>query len=158
MRTTVSPSALKAMFATETDEVFLILLRISGAGLAPIYLVNNTEPVSVGNVTYVNFPFSIQLPDDTDDIISNVEVQFDNIDDMITDAIRTLNGRPDVSFDVVLASDPSHVEAGPYNFQILSTQYDREFIRCSLGFEENILNQAVPKGLFTPSNSPGLFV
>ena len=159
MSRVVSPTALQAMLARETDEVFLVCLRLYHTSFpAVIRLVNNTEPVVRMDGTYQPFPFSITLPEDSEDKVPEVNVQFDNIDDMITDAIRTISGRPDVSFDVVLASSPNYVEAGPFNFKIVSSQYDRAYVSCTLGFEEDILGQSVPKGVYSPSNSPGLFV
>lgn len=158
MSRTVSPSALQAMLARETDEVFLVCMRVSHSSFATIRIVNNTENIVRSDGTYLAFPFSLVLPQDTEDAIPSVTVQFDNIDEMILDAIRTVSGRPAVSFDVVLASSPNTVEAGPFNFSLLNAQYDRKIVTCTLGFEEDILNQTVPKGQYTPSNSPGLFV
>lgn len=154
----VSPSALQAMLARETDEVFLICMRIMHSSFATIRIVNNTQNVTRLDGIYQPFPFSLVLPSDTEDQIPSVTVQFDNIDGMITDAIRTIEGRPSVSFDVVLASSPDTIEAGPYNFTIVNAQYDAKTVTCVLGFEEDILNQAVPKGVYNPANSPGLFV
>lgn len=159
MSRTVSANALKAMFARETDEVFLATMRISHASFATIRIVNNTEPVVRSDGTYQPFPFFMSLPDDTDDQVPQVEVKFDNIDGTITDAIRTISGdKPKCSFDIVLASSPDVIEAGPFNFSILEATYDSATISCTLGFEEDVLNQSCPQGTYTPSNSPGLFV
>ena len=159
MPRTISPSALRAMFARETDEVFLATMRISHASFATIRIVNNTEPVQKSDGIYQPFPFSIGMPDDTDDQVPQVEVKFDNIDGAITDAIRTISGaKPTCSFEIVLASSPDVVEAGPFNFSILEATYDSASVSCTLGFEEDILNQSCPKGNYNPSNSPGLYV
>lgn len=154
----VSPSALQAMLARETDQVFLICMRIMHSSFATIRIVNNTENVVRTDGTYIPFPFSLVLPNDTEDQVPQVTVQFDNIDGMIVDAIRTVPGRPAVSFDVVLASSPNVIEAGPFNFSLVNAQYDAKVVTCTLGFEEDILNQAIPKGTYNPANSPGLYV
>lgn len=155
----VSPTALQAMLARETTEVFLVCMRIMHSTFpATIRIVNNTEDVVRLDGTYQPFPFTLVLPSDTEDEVPSVTVQFDNIDGMITDAIRNISGRPSVSFDVVLASSPDTVEAGPYNFVVVNSQYNAKTISCTLGFEEDILNQAVPKGVYNPANSPGLYV
>jgi hypothetical protein len=158
MSRTISPSALQAMLARETAEVFLVTMRIIHSSFTTIRIVNNTEQITKDDGVYVPFPFSLQLPSDTDDQVPQITVVFDNIDGSITEAIRTLIGRPRVEFEVILASSPNTVEAGPYNFTIMSAQYDAKTITCSLGFEEDILNQSVPTGTYNPSNSPGLFV
>lgn len=158
MSRTVSPTALQAMLARETAEVFLVCLRLTHASFGTIRVVNNTQQIVRADGTYLPFPFSIVLPNDSEDRVPEVTVQFDNIDGMITDAIRTVSGRPAVSFDVVLASSPNVVEAGPFNFMLMNAQYDDKIVTCTLGFEEDILNQAVPRGSYNPANSPGLFV
>lgn len=155
---TVSPAGLKAMFARETDEVFLVTMRITHASFATIRIVNNTEPVTKADGTYQPFPFNLILPEDTDETVPQITVQFDNIDEMITDAIRTISGeRPMCSFEVILASQPDVIEAGPFNFAIMGANYNAKSVECTLGFEEDILNQSVPSGIYTPANSPGLY-
>lgn len=158
MTRVVSPAALQAMLSRETAEVFLVTMRIMHSSFSTIRIVNNTEAIVKSDGTYQPFPFSIILPNDTDDQVPQMQVQFDNIDEMITDAVRTVTGRPTCSFEVVLASSPNTVEAGPYNFSIMSAQYDAKIVTCTLGFEEDILNQAVPCGIYNPGNSPGLYV
>lgn len=159
MRESISPLAVRSMLARETDEVFLIALRISHPSFTTIRVVNNTENVIRADGTYLPFPFIIKLPSDTEDEVPQVTVEFDNVDTMITDMIRTLSGeRPKISFDVILASTPDIVEAGPFNFSIRSTQYNVASISCTLGFEEDVMTQSVPKGNYNPANSPGLFV
>lgn len=158
MSRTVSPTALQAMLARETDEVFLVCMRISHSSFGTIRVVNNTEPVVRDDGTYLPYPFNLILPSDTDEQVPEITVQFDNIDGSIAQAIRTISGRPAASFDVILASSPNTIEAGPFEFAILSAQDDAMMISCTLGFEEDVLNQSIPKGNYNPSNSPGLFV
>lgn len=159
MSRVVSASALQAMLSRETAEVFLVAMRISHASFGTMRIVNNTEVVSRSDGNYVPFPFAITLPAETEEQVPQVTVVFDNIDEAILDAVRTVSGaRPAVSFDVILASSPNTVEAGPFNFSIMSVQYDARQVTCSLGFEEDILNQQVPRGNYSPSNSPGLYV
>lgn len=147
------------MLSRETAEVFLVCMRINHSSfISPIRIVNNTEEVVRTEGVYQPFAFTLILPSDTEDDIPSVTVQFDNIDSMITDAIRVIDGRPSVSFDVVLASSPNTVEAGPYNFVAVDSQYNSKTVNCVLGFEEDILNQSVPKGVYNPANSPGLYV
>jgi Domain of unknown function (DUF1833) len=158
MSRNVSATALQAMLARETDQVFLVCMRLSHASFTTVRIVNNTETVVRVDGNYMPFPFHIVLPQETDEQVPQITVQFDNIDSMITNLVRELQGRPLASFDVVLASSPDTVEAGPFNFSILNVSYDANNISCVLGFEEDILNQAIPKGNYNPSNSPGLFV
>lgn len=154
----VSGAALQAMLSRETDQIFLVCLRLTHSSFATIRLVNNTEAITKSDGVYLPFPFQLSLPTDSDDQVPQITVQFDNIDNSIIQKIRLIDGRPACSFEVVLANTPNVIEAGPYNFQVLNIQYDASFVSCTLGFEEDILNQAIPKGIYTPTNSPGLFV
>jgi hypothetical protein len=85
-------------------------------------------------------------------------MSIDNIDTEILKAIRNLTGkRPSVRMEVVLASSPDTVEAGPFNFSILSINYNAASIQGTIGFEDDILNTAFPADTYTPTNSKGLF-
>ena len=155
----VSPSALQAMLARETDKVFLVALKVMHPSMATIRVVNNTQVITRTDGVYQPFPFSLNLPAETDDAVPQITVQFDNVDSLITDAIREISGkRPIMEFDVILADTPDVVEAGPFSFSVISATYDVMTVSCTLGFEEDILNQSVPKGNYNPANSPGLFV
>jgi hypothetical protein len=146
------------MLARETDQVFLVCMRISHPDFATVRIVNNTEIVERTDGTYLPYPFQLILPADTDDQVPQITVQFDNIDRSITQLIKDLTNPPKVQFEVILAETPDTVEAGPFSFSILNTQFDNSVITGTLGFEEDVLNQQIPKGIYTPSNSPGLFV
>lgn len=159
----VSQRALQAMLAQETGEVFLICLTISHPTLAaPYYLVNDynslVRSVNSANVTFQPFAFDVSLPNEQDDQLPQVTVTIDNIDNEILQAIRTIPGqRPKVVMEVVLASQGT-VEAGPFDFSILSINYSDASIQGTIGFEDDLLNTAFPADTYTPTNSKGLFV
>ena len=157
----VSAAALQAMLAQQSGQVFLTCLSIqppSGTtAFAPIYLVDDLNPLVRTDATYQPFPFKLHLPDDDDSKIPQVTITIDNIDRSITEAIRTVPGLPIVEFFVVLASSPNTIEVGPFNFSLLSANYNALTITGTLGYEEDFLNQQVPGDLYTPTNSPALF-
>ena len=65
---TLSTAARRAIFEPETDEVFLVLLTITGVGLAtPLRFVNNSSDVVSAGSTYLAYPFQISLPDERED-------------------------------------------------------------------------------------------
>jgi hypothetical protein len=148
------------MLAQETGEVFLICLTISHASLAaPFLLVNDQVPLSRAAGDFQPFAFSIAMPNEQEDTLPQVTMTIDNVDTAILQQIRTLGGeRPSVSMEVVLASSPDTVEAGPFDFSILAIDYDAGSVKGTLGFEEDLLNTVFPSGTYTPTNSRGLFV
>lgn len=156
---TVSANALRAMLAQETGEVFLICLTVNHQSFSsPILIVNDQKPLVRTAGTFEPFAFEINLPNEEEDRIPNVTVTFDNVDRSIIQVIRTITGaRPSVTMEVVLASSPNTVEAGPFNFAILSITYDASTVQATLGFEDDLLNTAFPGDTYTPANSKGLF-
>lgn len=153
---TVSPTALQAMLAQETAEVFLVFLQISHSAFGTLRLVHNTQSVTRADGTYDPYPMRILLPDQRSDQIPEVQIIVDNVDRMVLEKIRTLDGIPSVTMDVALASSPDTLEAGPFNFSLLNVTYDALAITGKLGYEDDLLNQPVPSTIYTPTNSPGL--
>jgi hypothetical protein len=152
----ISADALAAMFAQETDEVFLMCVMIEHDDLAaPIRLVRNTEAIERGGETYLPFPFELELPSDVEDQLPHVQLVIDNVDRTIVRAIRPLKGKALVTVDVVLASSPDTVERGPFELKLQSVDYNALTVSGELAYEDT-LNAAYPKDQFTPINSPGL--
>ncbi len=155
----LSAAAAKSILAEDTAETWLCLLTITHPDLQTIRIVNNTEPVARGSTVWQPYPFEASFPDDTDDATPNVSLRIDNVDRDITRQIKALQGpRPQVRLEAVLASQPSVVEMGPFNFSVLQVDFDIMELAVQLGYQEDFLNQGVPAQTYTPSNSPGLFV
>lgn len=155
----VSPRALQAMLAQETPEVFLACLTITHPGLAaPIRLVCNNEPLVRATGTWLPYPFKITLPDQRDDQLPQVRVTVDNVDLSVNEQLRTLVGPPQVTLEVVLASQPDTVEAGPFNFSLQTATSTAETIDGTLGYEDDVFAQQVPGQNYLPSNSAGLYL
>ncbi|MDH3997702.1 MAG: DUF1833 domain-containing protein [Desulfuromonadales bacterium] len=157
MRRNLSLTAREAIYAQQTDQVFLLLLTIDHADLTtPIRVANNNEAIVSRGDNYVAYPFQINLPPDRDEQISQVTLSIDNVDRQIVQAVRSLGSSPSVSLEVILASDPNYVEAGPFDFSLKSVDYDALTVSGTLGFED-LLNEPFPGDTFSPAEFPGLF-
>lgn len=155
----VSLPALRAMMAQDTAEVFIPCLTIAHPDLdAPILLAYNTEPVVRTAGTFLPYPFQINLPPQSDEETATVQLTVDNTDLAVNEKLRTLQGRPEVTLEVVLASSPNVVEAGPFPMQLQGIVADAGSIQGTLGQEDDIFSQQVPGVLYLPTNSPGLFL
>lgn len=155
----VSAAALQAMLAQQTSEVFVPLLRIEHPDLAePICLAYNTEQVVRTDGTYQPYAFKINLPKQMEDETPTLTVTIDNTDLVINDKIRTLVGKPAVTFMVVLASSPDTVEAGPFELSLQGADGTPQTVTGTLGYEMDIFSQQVPAQQYVPTNSPGLFL
>ena len=154
----LSQTAREAGFAAQTDEVFVVLLRLSHPDLIePIRVCSDVAYIEHSGETYQSFPFNASFPDDTEEALPRVVLEIAAADRSVVAAIRALSGGPMiVELAVVLASSPDTIEAGWYSFTMREAEYDAEFIRGELRFED-VLNEPYPGDLFTPSLFPGLF-
>jgi hypothetical protein len=153
----VSATARAAIYAAQTDAVFLQLIEIDHEDLEdPLRFVNNTESVVHGGNTYLPFPFRIDLPDEKEDTITNATLTIDNVDRQIVTAVRTLATAPTITWKLVLASSPDTVEAGPFEFVLRNVRYSLYTVSGELVYEDR-LNLEIPKLKFTPEYFGGLF-
>lgn len=169
MARSVSSAARTAMYAQETEEVFVLCLEIENA-------VNPTQPIRVcldsesltskltvdGVDTYdpgVDFAggfFAIELPEEAGEEINSVQVSIDNVDRLIVQSIREAPDKPTVRMWVVLRSTPNYVEAGPYYLNLENAEYNASFVTGELSFED-VTNRRFPAHEYTPALFPGLF-
>lgn len=157
MSRTVSAAAKQALFGQETDEAFLMLLTIDHEDLAvPIRVANNVEDVVSRGDTYVAFAFEIDLPGESAEALARPRLRIDNVDRQIVDALRLIDSAPSVVMEIVMASTPDTVEAGPFNMTLERAQYDELVVTGELAFED-ILNEPFPGESYTPDKFPGLF-
>jgi len=153
-----TPASARAILARETDEVFLDCLVISGPGLGPHRFVLNNEPLERAEGTFLPFSFSVDEPEDSDQLNPTMTIRIDNVDREI---IRQLKEYPDIPvtrFETVLASAPDTVVHGPFEFSVRSAEADQLWVTIECGHEEDFLNQGFPKDSYGPINSPGLYV
>jgi hypothetical protein len=151
---TISSNARAALYAAQSDEVWLQLLTIEHDDIgAPIRLVDNTEPVTSRGDTYLSFPFMIALPASAQE---TVELTVDNVSRELIEEVRSIATPLSITLEVVTASDPDTVEAGPFEFQSRAVEYDVQAMRFTLAFEP-LLSEPFPAYTYTPLDYPGLF-
>jgi hypothetical protein len=156
----ISETQLRALLAQETDEVVLMCVTISHPTIAaPYRLVTDTTPLVRASGTFEPFALALNLPTQDEDSIPQVQMSIDNVDNKILLSIRNLPAgvRPSVLMEVVTASEPDTLMVGAANLKILSIDYDDGTVNATIGFEDDILNTAIPGASYTPTNSPGLF-
>lgn len=165
-RSGLSAAAVASAMAQETDEAWLLLLTIDHASLAePIRVVGNHVNIDSRGDTYVAYPFSIDLPDDAPNEMPRVRLEVDNVgvpDDAdplarrVSDYLRAIDSPFTATLEVVLASQPDIVEAGPFELRCAKAEYDAATVSGDLTFED-VLNEPYPAGSFVPASHPGLF-
>lgn len=155
---TLTSTSLAAMFAAETDEVFLRLLEINHADWdEPFRLVQNTEDFEHNGNTYTQWPFQFEPPNDSAVEVSQVTLVLDNIDRTILRALRSITSFATVTFWLVLASEPDTVVGETYVFQLRQVpSYNAKLLSCACLFDA-VLSETVPADEMTPAKNPGLF-
>lgn len=154
MSRALSAGARAALYEQVNDDVWLELITIDHEDLSsPIRLVGNSEDiVSNGNTfTACGFP-PVPLPSDGQDVALVVE----NVSQTVLAAVRSIVTPIDITLEVVLASDPDYVEAGPFQFQSRKFVFNARSIEFSLMFEP-LLAEPFPAFNYTPIDYPGLF-
>lgn len=156
----VSLTALQAMMAQRTEEVFVPFLKIEHPSFAnPIRLAFNTETIPRTDGDYRPYAFQVALPAqmDNSEAPPAVTLTVDNVDLTVNNAIRTITGVPTVTLDVALASSPDTPEAGPFVMNLQSATVDANTIQGTLGYEADVFAQQVPGQNYQPSDSQGIF-
>lgn len=166
MTRTVSDNFKKAVFAQETDIVFIVLLTISHPSFTedvrlasdPNSLLPTAQVrgvVSRGQ-EYIYLPFSITLPVQDDSSISKANISIDNINRDIIAAVRGANSAVKVTIEIVLSTDLDTTEVSIDNFQLDTVTYDAFTVAGDISMEYYDL-EPFPAGNFTPSLFPGMF-
>lgn len=122
----------------------------------PIRVCNAGQSVFSGGNQYVHFPFELDLPRESEDAPPTVTLRVCNVDRQIVQAVRTYAGDITVTVNLVMASSPDLVEAGPFELTMREASYDALVVEGVLAFQD-VLNEPYPAGSFTPSRTPGIF-
>lgn len=156
MSNSLSPELLAQMFGQVSDDPFLMLVTITHADFAPIYLVNNTvDQVSRGN-TYTAFPMQITLPGDDGESAREVTIEFDNVSLELIGEFRTVITPMEVKLEMVLASDLDTVQLSLEELKLRNITYNKTKISAKL-YMDSFLNVELTSEKYTPTTYPGLF-
>ena len=157
MSRSVSSTFKQAIYASETDEAFLVLLTIDHETLEnPIRVTSGSIDVVSNGETFVPFPFNLSLPDESSDAAPRARLAIDNIDRQIVLSVRSITTAPTVKMEVILASDPDVIEASFPDFKLENISYDAYTVSGDLVLEE-FVTEPFPAGIFNPAEFRGLF-
>lgn len=158
MPRTLPANILQALLAPQTGECLILLLTLTHPSLpAPIRVCNDGKDVISGGQRFIAFPFQIPPPDELDETVPRVQLRIDNVDQQIVTAIRTCVGEaPQVTLEVIAASDPDAVLLGPYRFRLRDARWNATTVEGELVYRD-MLTEPWPAPLMTPSRLPGIF-
>ena len=137
-------------------EIPLVFLKISDAAITTIRIVNDSQNHIHGGYEYIAFPFKISFPSDMPDQLPACTITIDNVSQYLADEIRALSNPPDVEIFAALASDPSRIEAGPYEMKLRKVSRNAMVITGTLT-ELDHYRESYPGDNYSPTNTPGLY-
>ena len=157
MSRSLSPSARRAFYGSETEDVFVILLTLAHADLAePMRVCSDSQDtVSRGHI-FVAYPFDLTLPDDDEGRGPRARLVIDNVDRQIVAALRALSSSPVLTMEIVRAAEPDVVEAVFHDLRLRNVRYDSQVVEADLTIED-FTAEPYPAGSFCPSLFPGIF-
>lgn len=154
---TLSATAKKAMASQETAEVFLTLIELSHDSWdAPLYLVNDSQDIVSNGQAYQQFPFQVSLPGEADEGLPVLNWSACNVDRLIVQRLRGITGTVEAVCSWIIASEPDHIQRGPYTTSMQSVAYNAETIGGTLGLDP-ILDEPFGRLTMTPATTPALF-
>jgi hypothetical protein len=154
----MTDAAKREIIRDETAAVFLYLLKLEAEGMAPLYLVDNTEPVTSNGITYTPCAFKCVLPEQNDDGTSKpCRVEIDNVDRRIAEiAEETVSVQVTLTVSVVMAQNPDLVETGPLRFILRNITISKETVQGEL-YDFYLYDRNLPGLRYSPRDFPGLF-
>lgn len=169
----LSQSAVKAMFASETPEALILLITITNPAdpANPVRLADGytnriasltTDTDVVYGVTsnskdYLFMPMQISLPGELEAGAAQCSLVLNFVTREAIDIIRThLTSPVNVQIDLVLASSPNTIETSFSGFKITNVTYSADQITFDLNMV-SLSREPFPCFTFTPANFPGLF-
>lgn len=157
MSRNLSTSAINAMNAAQTGDVFLTLLTLDHASLdTPIRVVNNNEDITSNGNTFIAYPFEIIWADDRQDAPPRAKLSIDNVDRILIETIRSITSAVNVSVQIVRDADPDTIEAEIENLLLKNITGNTYVIEGDL-ISNQFLTEGFPAHRFAPHNFPGIF-
>ena len=153
----LSLPATEAVFAPETDKVFLHLLAIETSGGAVLRFVDNNQNVTSRGNEYFAAGFTIVLPEQTDNAPRPCRLAIDNTDLAIFQTIKQAVGQ-DVfaTVCVIMADTPDVYERGPLKYRLRNVQATKETITGEV-YDFYLIDRKFPRDTYAPEDFEGMF-
>ena len=162
----ISDAAKNAIYAQQTEEVFIFLVTIDNENFTtPIRVASDSfellpdagvRGVLSRGEEYLYMPFDISLPAQDESGVAKANISIDNISREIVGHVRQATSALSITIEVVLASDVDSPEITVSDFRLDRVTYDSLTVSGDISVEYFDL-EPFPSRRFTPSDFPGLF-
>lgn len=153
----VSERVWDGLHAQETSQAYLVLVRLSHPGLdQPLRVTSDGARTTSRGQEYVPYPMRINLPPDRERENTRMQIQIDNVDRLIVETLRSVSEPATVEVELVEADTPDLVEAGPFEFSLITASYDALWVTGTLAYEPK-MRATWPAVSYDPATAPGVF-
>ena len=158
----ISPAATEAVFAPETDKVFLHLLTVETSGSLQqpkviLRFVDNNQHVTSRGEEFIAAGFTIILPEQTDNAPRPCRLAIDNTDLAIFSEIKKAAGQEiTITVCVIMAHTPDVYERGPLKYKLRNVRASKETVEGEL-HDFYLSDRKFPKDTYSPEDFEGLF-
>lgn len=153
----LSPAAIRAALALETNTAFLVLVTFTDPVDGTIYrVVCNTEDVVSRGNTFTATYFNFALPPDDDEAPKGVELSIDNVDMGLISMLRRITVPIACLVEVVVSESPDTVEIALTDLVLREVEWDESTVSGKL-ISDDPLNLLYPAHIYEPRTFPGIF-
>lgn len=158
MRTLSTQNARDSLVAVDTPEVWLVLLTMTADTGAVFRVVNNNQNINSNGNLFSAYAFEITLPDDSLESDPQVKLSIDNVDQLLTDFLRSAGQPPKFKLQIILASSPNNIEIELADMVLRNVTWTQSKITGTLRLDD-IWNTKFPSvgETYDPQQFPGLF-
>ncbi len=171
---TMSPAALAALYAQESEDTLVTLLTIYDPDTDTVVerfadnynqVLSGIDYVGIDDIvygiksrgnSYIFLPLEITLPSSDEGGSSRAQLVIKDVTRYLTPLIRSINGPPRVKLELVLKSQPDTVEISYDTFYLSSITYNSDQVSGELTLIDYQV-EPFPIHRFTPKYFPGLF-
>ncbi len=155
---TLSAATRRELHAQQTSAALITLLTVRvgpASARRTVRLTDAPAGVTSRGQRYTSLPVRLVLPGASEDGASNARIEIDNVSDEIGSALRQSN-EVDLDIEIVLSSDPQHVEISWQGIELEQVQWDAGLISATLRYP-TFDKEPYPALRFTPATAPGIF-
>ena len=156
MTRSLSTAARRSAYAPQTSEAWLLLLTITHESLvAPLRFVNDKVTITSNSQSFMGFPFAVELPQESNDAPGEARITIDNVDRSIVTAVRAMATPPEVTIQIIMASQPNTIEVEYGAMTLRDVKWDVASVSGTLRHED-ISTEPVTVQM-TPQRFPAMF-